>query len=347
MMRTDVQAEPADRASLQDTNCVEKCTACGTDFASDAAFCKRCGRRRPIAATGVNHSAQQLSASKLEGLQTCRWFLQGTCKFGSQCRLLHPNSAMRSAGGRAMSHGGRATRRNTVPVAPTLSGPTPRQISRGRAAVSKARPGVPRRDLLQSSLDESCDDDSADEHPRSVSPASTAARSTTAEGSRSPAEVPIRRRQDCRIVWCDQRAFKAEASAMRAELESATQLQAKAHKNAEKCIRVLQKKRALQSKVKAGPVNVFIVSWANTPALVAYLSDSPHITAHVIVLCDTCKGRGLNNAETWARGHPQVSQVVATWHQAVAAAAEAAASAALVAKSNTAHGGTVSHSMTT
>merc|ERR1719188_2018239 len=74
-------------------------------------------------------------------------------------------------------------------------------------------------------------------------------------------------RAPCQVIWCDQRAFKSDSNSLRAELDGATQVQAKAHKTAEKCIRLLQKKRRAREKVEARgqarPLSVFLVSWAN------------------------------------------------------------------------------------
>ncbi|CAK0791995.1 unnamed protein product, partial [Prorocentrum cordatum] len=101
----------------------------------------------------------------------------------------------------------------------------------------------------------------------------------------------------CQVIWCDQRAFKSDSNSLRAELDGATQLQAKAHKTAEKCIRLLQKKRRAREKTEARPLSVFLVSWANAPELVDYLAAAPHVAAKVVVLCDTCGARAREAAE--------------------------------------------------
>merc|ERR1719240_688338 len=47
----------------------------------------------------------------------------------------------------------------------------------------------------------------------------------------------------CQVVWCDQRAFKEFFTEFKSQLAEAAQMPVKAHKTAEKCMRLLQKKK--------------------------------------------------------------------------------------------------------
>jgi hypothetical protein len=62
----------------------------------------------------------------------------------------------------------------------------------------------------------------------------------------------------CHVVWCDQRAFKEASSELKSQLETALTFPVKAHKTAEKCIRLIQKKkRSVTERDKAQPPSVF------------------------------------------------------------------------------------------
>lgn len=126
------------------------------------------------------------------------------------------------------------------------------------------------------------------------------------------------------VIWCDQRAFKLESASLREQLAIATGVAPKAHKTAEKCIRLLRKKRrAREKRPQVRPLNIFIASWANAPALVQYLAeDTSHVEAKVVVLCDTCGPRVRGNAQQWSQQFaPLIAGVAATWVEAVDVAA--------------------------
>lgn len=93
----------------------------------------------------------------------------------------------------------------------------------------------------------------------------------------------------------------------------------KAHKTAEKCIRLLQKKQHWREKPQAQPPRVFLVSWANAPVLVPYLTQSLSPTSKVVVLCDQCRTRGLDAAYGWAKQFAMVEKVAQSWEDAIEA----------------------------
>merc|ERR1712066_531835 len=116
------------------------------------------------------------------------------------------------------------------------------------------------------------------------------------QGSLIQAMPPPSGKTVCQLIWCDQRAFKDESAHLRDQLESSTGLPAKSHKTADKCIRLLQKKCRSRVKVNARLLSIFLVSWANAPALVQYLAESSHVFARVVVLCDMCGTRVRDSA---------------------------------------------------
>jgi len=132
---------------------------------------------------------------------------------------------------------------------------------------------------------------------------------------RTPSPSPEPTRASCHLIWCDQRAFKGVSDSWKKQLESATCIQVKTHKTSEKCIRLLKKKQHSQTR----PPCVFLVSWANAPTLLPFLSDSPNITARVILLCDTdmCRGRNRDAAERLASCYPFVAHLADSWADAV------------------------------
>jgi len=133
--------------------------------------------------------------------------------------------------------------------------------------------------------------------------------------------------KECQIVWCDQRAFKEcpETNDFKARLESRAGPTVKAHKTAEKCIRLLQKKQHWREKPEAQPPRVFLVSWANAPVLVPYLTQSLRPTSKVIVLCDQCRSRGLDAANGWAKQFAMVEKIATSWDEAIDAVTKAVA----------------------
>jgi len=113
--------------------------------------------------------------------------------------------------------------------------------------------------------------------------------------------------------------------ALRAQLDSATGLPTKVHKTAEKCMRLLRKKR----NAKARPLSVFLVSFANAPPLVRYLSTADHVDAKVVVLCDSARCRSASARLAGIVGDlastgvaPLVEAVVGSFEEAVAAVAK-------------------------
>jgi len=142
-----------------------------------------------------------------------------------------------------------------------------------------------------------------------------------------PSSIDEATSRSCQIVWCDQRAFKetAETNAFKAQLENRAGPSVKAHKTAEKCIRLLQKKQHWREKPQAQPPRVFLVSWANAPVLVPYLTQSLSPTSKVVVLCDECRNRGLEAAHGWARQFAIVEKVAVSWEEAIEAVVQSIA----------------------
>jgi len=126
----------------------------------------------------------------------------------------------------------------------------------------------------------------------------------------------------CHVVWCDHRAFKETSSLLKAQLESEVQVPVKAHKSAENVIRLLRKKQRAQGR----PPCVFVVSWANSGALLPFLNESIHVAAKVIVLCDARGGRRQDGSEQQLmEQYPSVVKVAGSWTEAIHTAGKAVA----------------------
>lgn len=177
------------------------------------------------------------------------------------------------------------------------------------------RPGNLQWHSLQSKLQEA---NFQEYHSSNDSDVSTAVSNSPSSLHEVRISSPSPPRAVCHLIWCDQRAFKEVSGLWKELLESATQLQVKAHKTAEKCIRLLRRK--LNSQVR--PQCVFLVSWANAPTLLPFLTESRRIIAKVILLCDTdmCRGRGREAAESMASSYPIVVNLAACWADAVVVA---------------------------
>lgn len=137
---------------------------------------------------------------------------------------------------------------------------------------------------------------------------------------RTPSPSPEPTGSSCHLIWCDQRAFKEASDSWKKQLEAATHIQVKTHKTSEKCIRLLKKKQHSQAR----PPCVFLVSWANAATLLPFLSQSPNITARVILLCDTdmCRGRNHDAAERLASCYQFVAHLADSWADAVVVASQ-------------------------
>lgn len=135
---------------------------------------------------------------------------------------------------------------------------------------------------------------------------------------------------DCQLLWCDQRAFKdlPEMQAFRERLEARTCLVVKAHKTAENCIRLLQKKqhwRADAPQPQRRIFRVFLVSWANAPVLLPYLEQSLKPWSKVIVLCDERRSRGVQATQGWIKQFTIVESVALSKDEALEAVVQAVA----------------------
>lgn len=128
--------------------------------------------------------------------------------------------------------------------------------------------------------------------------------------------------KSCHLIWCDHRAFKDTSASMKEELQNCTQLTVKTHRTAENCLRLLRKKRNAQGR----PPCVFLVSWANSRELLAFLSEEPQMVAKVVVLCDARGGRRHDAADALIRQYPFVESIATSWPEAVQAVREAVAS---------------------
>lgn len=159
-------------------------------------------------------------------------------------------------------------------------------------------------------------------HCDNASDISTTVSSTSQRGTRTPSPDALPTKASCHLIWCDQRAFKESSETWKQQLETRAKLPVKAHKTAEKCIRLLRKKQHSSSR----PPCVFLISWANAPTLLPYINDSSHVAARAIVLVDTdmCRGRGREAAEQLKRQYPFVICLAASWPEAVEAATDAA-----------------------
>merc|ERR1711862_382350 len=104
------------------------------------------------------------------------------------------------------------------------------------------------------------------------------------------------------------------------QLERGSGATVKTHKTAENCIRLFRKKQRAQGR----PPCVLLVSWANAPALLSYLSESENVAAKVVVLCDSRSCR-KNESEQLSAQFPFVEKIVTTWDEAVESACNAVA----------------------
>lgn len=129
-------------------------------------------------------------------------------------------------------------------------------------------------------------------------------------------------KSSCHLIWCDHRAFKETSSALKDQLESKANTQAKTHKTAENCIRLFRKKQRAQGR----PPCVILASWANAPALLSYLADAPHVNAKVVVLCDARSCRKNESADQLSSEFPFIDSIATTWEEALESVAAAVAS---------------------
>lgn len=114
------------------------------------------------------------------------------------------------------------------------------------------------------------------------------------------------------MFWVDPRAFKEVE--LREQLEKETHVAVKCYRTADMCMRLLRKK---QHFTNPNVLRILLVSWSNAPALVSFLEEHS-LAAKVIILCDTCGGKGCGRATTWAQEHTGV-EVAYTWSQALSA----------------------------
>jgi len=128
-------------------------------------------------------------------------------------------------------------------------------------------------------------------------------------------------KQACHFIWCDHRAFKDTAGALKDQLEQGSGVTVKTHKTAENCIRLFRKKQRAQGR----PPCVILVSWANAPALLSYLAEADHVSTQVIVLCDARSCRKNESAEQLAAQFPFISKIATTWDEAVESACKSVA----------------------
>lgn len=129
-------------------------------------------------------------------------------------------------------------------------------------------------------------------------------------------------RSACHLIWCDHRAFKESSSTLKEQLEEESGLQVKTHKTAENCIRLFRKKQRAQGR----PPCVILASWANAPALLAYLDEAEHVWAKVVVLCDARSCRRTESADQIMGQYPHIYKVATTWQDAVDAVSHAVGS---------------------
>lgn len=128
-------------------------------------------------------------------------------------------------------------------------------------------------------------------------------------------------KQPCHVIWCDHRAFKETSGALKEQLESGCRSTVKTHKTAENCIRLFRKKQRAQGR----PPCVLLVSWANAPALLSYLTEAQHVSAKVVVLCDARSCRKNESADQLMSQFPFIEKIATTWEEAVESACSAAA----------------------
>jgi len=129
-------------------------------------------------------------------------------------------------------------------------------------------------------------------------------------------------KSSCHLIWCDHRAFKESSSKLKQQLEEESGSQVKTHKTAENCIRLFRKKQRAQGR----PPCVILVSWANAPALLAYLDEAEHVWAKVVVLCDARSCRRSDSADQITGQYPNIYRVATSWQEAVDAVADAVGS---------------------
>jgi len=123
------------------------------------------------------------------------------------------------------------------------------------------------------------------------------------------------------LIWCDHRAFKDTSSTLKQQLESRCGASCKTHKTAENCIRLFRKKQRAQGR----PPCVILVSWANAPGLLQYLSEATHVSTKVVVLCDARSCRKNESAEQMAAQFPFIHKIETTWEAAVESVSQALA----------------------
>lgn len=115
------------------------------------------------------------------------------------------------------------------------------------------------------------------------------------------------------LIWVDVRAFKDIGVAMKTELEARTQAPVKAHKSAEKCLRLLRKKKNSLTR----PPSVFLISWACVTPMLQMLRDEPHMVRKVIVLADQLRGRRDEDVANMKAAYPFLISVTYTWQEAI------------------------------
>jgi len=239
----------------------------------------------PVASLISNQPAPRRKSTKQSTKEPppCKWFARGTCKFGAECRFPHTAAVNLEASLQAK----------------TVSQDSIVMDSDDAASIS---------DMFTQAETESIPPKPRDSDVSTLSMA-------LSSGDESL--------KVCQIVWCDQRAFKetSETNVFKAQLEARAGPSVKAHKTAEKCIRLLQKKQHWRDKPQAQPPRVFLVSWANAPVLVPYLTQSLSPTSKVVVLCDQCRSRGLDAANGWAKQFAIVDKVATSWEEAIEAVA--------------------------
>lgn len=134
-----------------------------------------------------------------------------------------------------------------------------------------------------------------------------------------PGAVPPK---PCHLIWCDHRAFKDTSAGMKEQLQNETNVSVKTHRTAENCLRLLRKKRNAQGR----PPCVFLVSWANAPELLAYLSEDDHVIAKVVVFCDARGGRRHDAGDALLHQYPCIQKIATSWPEAVQAVRQAVVS---------------------
>lgn len=235
---------------------------------------------------------QKSQASKVP----CKWFTQGTCKFGSACRFAHQETAVQI---RPPSTTGTDTtiRKTEESTCANLCVKSSSMASSQPIVRSKAsNNGLgAHSEMKAASSNSECDSDREDDRRQAVG------------------KAPYH----CHVVWCDQRAFKEASEQQRLQLEEAVKMPVRTHKTAEKCMRLIQKKKRSAESRQARPPTVFLISWANAPTLVPYLCEVSEQSTKVVVLCDLCGCRGRDAARRWSRHFPLVDCIADSWQQAV------------------------------